>query len=137
MLRHVSVLGPRHDLQQITVERQVEREAAGAARNCWVCTVRVQVIQIGASLNNETKLLESAAALGPACLVGCQVSGNNNRSPWRLNWEDSAAPQVSRLIDDRWLVTLEVRVPALCVFSRGSSRVADVAMTNPVNQIAA
>src|ERR1700732_210265 len=97
----------------------------------------MHVIQIGAGADDVEKLLECAPTLGPAGSIGCQIPGNDNRSPRRLHWEDSATPQVSGLIDNRWRVTLEVRVSALCVFSSGTRRVADIAMTHPVNQVAA
>ena len=77
---------------EVTVERQVEREAGAAARNRWICTVRMHVIQIGARLDGETKLLEAAAPFGQPVFVGRQIPGNNERSPRRLLREDSAAP---------------------------------------------
>src|ERR1700674_1375709 len=97
----------------------------------------MQVIQIGARLDDEAKLLERAASLGQPGFVGRQIPGNNQRSPWRLLREDSAAPQVSGLIDDRWLVTLEVGVPALGEFSSGTGRMAGIAMVKHVHQVAA
>src|ERR1700730_9163470 len=88
----------------------------------------MQVIQIGARLDDETKLLEGAASLGQPGFVGRQIPGNNQGSPWRLLREDSAAPQVGGLVDDRRLVTLEVGVPALGEFSGGTSRMAGISM---------
>src|ERR1700716_4249105 len=96
------------------------------------------VIQIGAGLHDQAKLLECAATLGPAGFVGRQIPGNDRRSkPWLLGREDSATPQVSRLIDDHWRATLEVRVPARRVFRGGAGRVADIAEANRVHQVTA
>jgi hypothetical protein len=97
----------------------------------------MHVIQIGAGLNDVTKLRESAATLGPTGFVGRQIPGNYQRSPRRLLREDSATPQVSGLVDDRGLVTLKVRVAALCVFGSRTGGVADIAMASPVNYVAA
>src|ERR1700693_3585617 len=93
----------------------------------------MQVIQIGARLDDETKLLERAASLGQPGFVGRQIPGNNQRSPWRLLREDSAAPQVGGLVDDRRLVTLEVGVPALGEFSSGTGRMAGIAKGKDVS----
>src|SRR5579862_3304858 len=97
----------------------------------------MHVIQIGARLDDETKLIEGAAPLGQAGFVRRQIPGNNQRSPGRLLREDSAASQVSGLVDDRRLVTLEIGVPALSEFSRGTGRMAGITMVKHVDQVAA
>src|SRR3984893_7267433 len=97
----------------------------------------MHAIQIGAGLDDETKLLEGAPPLGQSGFVGRQIPGNNQRSPWRLLREDSAASQVSGRVDDRRLVTLEVGIPALREFSSGTGRMAGIAMVTHVHQVAA
>src|ERR1700724_1929591 len=95
----------------------------------------MHAIQIGAGLDDETKLLEGAAPLGQPGFVGREIPGNNQRSPWCLLREDSAAPQVSGRVDDRRLVTLEVGIPALREFSSGSGRMAGIAMGSKTKQV--
>src|SRR5579863_4010798 len=97
----------------------------------------MHVIQVGARLNDVAKLREAAAPLGTSCFVRRQIAGHNQRSPWRLLRKDSAAPQVSCLVDDRGLVTLEVGVAALGKLSRRTVRMAEITMVKHVDQVAA
>src|SRR5450631_1692536 len=97
----------------------------------------MHVVQVDAGLHDQTKLLEAAAPLGQPGLVVREIPGNDQRRAWGLLREDSAAPEVGDLVDDRRLATLEVGVAALGEFSSGTGRVAGVAMVKNVDQVAA
>jgi hypothetical protein len=114
MVGHVLKCWPRHYLQQVAIERLHGREAVGRDGGG---TIRMDVIQVDASSQDQPKFLECATTGSSARPIRRQITREDVRcNSWNKH-EKIAAGEVRVLIDDRWLVTLEEGLPpgAYCV----------------------
>ena len=130
---------PRHDLQQVAIERRKQ-----AIRCMSEVTIGVGVIQVHTCPHGQHELRKRVPAFWQPGFIWCQVSGNNvHRTTW--TWEHPeipAAPEVRRRIDllgaSEWALggPAEVGIPGGNVLSRRAVAVAAVAIASDVDQIA-
>lgn len=107
VVRHVLVLWPRHDLQQVAVERR--RNAID--RGAW----RMQMIQVHPRAYDLAKFGERPAAFRLTGPVRRQIARHDVWSTRNQRAEVPASAEVSRLIHDSRLIEVGVAPRAYSV----------------------
>src|SRR5882724_7829394 len=107
MVGHVLKCWPRHYLQQVAIERLHGREAVGRDGGR---TIRMDVIQVDASSQDQPKFLECATTRRSPCPIRRQIAREDVRCNTWNEHEKIASREVRVLIDDLWLDTLKVRI---------------------------
>src|SRR5881409_466276 len=96
MVGHILKRGPRHDLENITIEGRREAVCGYGSGTVWM-----QVLKVCSMPHDFQKFRKRGTPLRPASFVGRQIAGHNVRRIWCLSKRSEIEPaaQIGRRIN--------------------------------------